>query len=400
MKYGVWLVRLIFASWMIPAGVNHFVRLFPQPMGSQPLSHELIVALIDSNIFDVVKTVELVAGVMVLACSFTPLGLLLCMPVSFCVFWWDAPLEGFGSRAALFGYSVLACNLLLCLAHARSYRAMFALRSLPDGTRRSLVLGGRLLFGAWMLANGLNHFVFPLWTVPAGHTTAATQLMAAFAHSGLFSVAMLIELLGGALLILGVFTPAALALIMPVSTCALYWSVVLDRDPLLALLSIAAFALNGLLMLGHLRHYAGALEKHALTLGESRGEPTFGSVYADAGARIARGPYIAALITLLVAVGFYAHLVTGRTALYCNLVLLIPGVLLLNGRLRDMGRSASLLILPASLLLGAFGIWLKLVEPVGWLGHYVPGAALAVTTASALWACVATSAPAQPARQD
>jgi len=128
MKYVVWLVRLVFASWMIPAGVNHFVRLFPQPMGSQPLSHELIVALIDSNIFDVVKTVELVAGVMVLACSFTPLGLLLCMPVSFCVFWWDAPLEGFGSRAALFGYSVLACNLLLCLAHARSYRAMFALR--------------------------------------------------------------------------------------------------------------------------------------------------------------------------------------------------------------------------------------------------------------------------------
>ena len=67
MKYGVWLVRLIFASWMIPAGVNHFVRLFPQPMGNQPLSQELITALIDSNIFDLVKTVELVAGVMVLS---------------------------------------------------------------------------------------------------------------------------------------------------------------------------------------------------------------------------------------------------------------------------------------------------------------------------------------------
>ena len=48
MKYAVWFVRLVFASWMIPAGVNHFYRIFPQPLGSQPLSHELIVALIDS----------------------------------------------------------------------------------------------------------------------------------------------------------------------------------------------------------------------------------------------------------------------------------------------------------------------------------------------------------------
>jgi hypothetical protein len=397
MKYGVWLVRLIFASWMIPAGVNHFVRLFPQPMGSQPLSHELIVALIDSNIFDIVKTVELLAGVMVLSSAFTPLGLLLCLPVSFCVFWWDAPLEGFGSRAALFGYSVLSCNLLLCLAYARSYVPMLALRSLPDGSRRNLVLAGRLLFGAWMLANGLNHFVYPMWAVPAGSTAAATQLMAAFAHSGLFSVAMLIQMVGGALLMLGVFVPAALALMMPVTTCALYWSVVLDGDPMLAILAIAAFAVNGLLMLGHLRFYRGALEKHALTLGESRGESTFAAVYVDAGARTSRGPYMAALITLLVAVWFYAHLVTGRTAMYCNLVLMIPGVLLLNGRLRDMGRSASLLILPASLLLCAFGIWLKLLEPVGWLGHAVPGTALVVTTALALWGCVAASSSSRPA---
>jgi hypothetical protein len=33
MKYAVWLVRLVFAAWMIPAGLNHFIPLFPQPMG-------------------------------------------------------------------------------------------------------------------------------------------------------------------------------------------------------------------------------------------------------------------------------------------------------------------------------------------------------------------------------
>lgn len=131
MKYAVWFVRLVFAAWMIPAGLNHFVRLFPQPMGSQPLSHELIVALIDSHLFDLVKAVELIAGVCVLFGFYAPLALILCMPVSFCVFFWDAPLEGWGSRAALFGYGALLSNVLLCLAYAKSYRSMFALRSTP-----------------------------------------------------------------------------------------------------------------------------------------------------------------------------------------------------------------------------------------------------------------------------
>jgi uncharacterized membrane protein YphA (DoxX/SURF4 family) len=131
MKYAVWFVRLVFAAWMIPAGLNHFVRLFPQPMGSQPLSHELIVALLDSHLFDLVKAVELIAGISVLIGFYTPLFLIICMPVSFCVFFWDAPLEGWGSRAAIFGYSVLLCNVLLCLAYHRSYHSMFALRSKP-----------------------------------------------------------------------------------------------------------------------------------------------------------------------------------------------------------------------------------------------------------------------------
>jgi uncharacterized membrane protein YphA (DoxX/SURF4 family) len=131
MKYAIWFLRLLFAAWMIPAGLNHFVTLFPQPMGSQPLSHELIVALLDSHLFDLVKAVELLAGVCVLTGFYTPLALVMCMPVSFCVFYWDTPLEGWGSRASMFGEAVLITNCLLCLAHIKSYRAMFALRAKP-----------------------------------------------------------------------------------------------------------------------------------------------------------------------------------------------------------------------------------------------------------------------------
>ena len=131
MKYGLWFVRLVFAAWMIPAGLNHFIPLFPQPMGTKPLSHELIVALLDSHLFDIVKAVEFTAGVSVLTGFYTPLVLIICMPVSFCVFFWDTPLEGWGSRAAIFGSTVLFCNVLLCLAYSRSYRSLFSLRCEP-----------------------------------------------------------------------------------------------------------------------------------------------------------------------------------------------------------------------------------------------------------------------------
>jgi len=131
MKYALWFVRLVFAAWMIPAGLNHFVPLFPQPMGTQHLSRELIVALLDSHLFDLVKAVELIAGISGLTGLYTPLGLLVCMPVSFCVFYWDTPLEGWGSRASIFGEAALLSNVLLCLFYIRSYRAMFALRSKP-----------------------------------------------------------------------------------------------------------------------------------------------------------------------------------------------------------------------------------------------------------------------------
>jgi uncharacterized membrane protein YphA (DoxX/SURF4 family) len=131
MKYATWFVRLVFAAWMIPAGLNHFYPLFPQPMGRQPLSHEVIVALLDSRLFDLVKLVELVAGLSALTGFYLPLALLLCMPVSFCVFYWDAPLEGWSSRAAWFGEAVIFANSFLCLAYIKSYRSMFALRSKP-----------------------------------------------------------------------------------------------------------------------------------------------------------------------------------------------------------------------------------------------------------------------------
>jgi uncharacterized membrane protein YphA (DoxX/SURF4 family) len=134
---------------------------------------------------------------------------------------------------------------------------------------RHLVLIGRLVFGAWMLASGLNHFFLALWPEPAGHEPLAQQLMAALAHSRLLDVAMAIQLVTGALILVGILVPLALCVVAPVSVCALYWALVLDHQPLGALLALAAVALNGLLMLAWIDDYKGVLQRRALALGEA-----------------------------------------------------------------------------------------------------------------------------------
>lgn len=128
MRYAVWFVRLVFAAWMVPAGLNQFYPIFPQPMGNVPLSTEMITALLDSGLFNLVKAVELFAGLCLLTGFYPRLALVVCLPVSFCVWYYDVPLEGWGSGAARYGWAVLGCNVLLCLAYFDGYRAMFSLR--------------------------------------------------------------------------------------------------------------------------------------------------------------------------------------------------------------------------------------------------------------------------------
>ncbi len=196
---------------------------------------------------------------------------------------------------------------------------------------KQLVLIGRLVFGAWMLANGANYF-FTLWPMPTGHEPLAIQLMNAFLHSGLLGVAMTIELLTGVSILVGLFVPVALCVVMPVSTCALYWAAVLDHQPLDASLAVAAFALNGTLMLAYIDYYKGTLQRQAMAYSESlQAGGSYDALFVNPNGRTSRGQFAAALLTLLAVVVFYERLVGGVTAHWCLLMLVFPA-LTLNAR--------------------------------------------------------------------
>ena len=129
MRYPVWLLRLVLGAWLVPAGLNHFYPLFPQPLGHVPESTALITALIDSGLFAWVKAVELFAGLCLIFGWRVPLALVLELPVSFNVWYWDVQLEGWGSLAAYYGWAVLGANVLLIAAYYRHYLPLLQPRS-------------------------------------------------------------------------------------------------------------------------------------------------------------------------------------------------------------------------------------------------------------------------------
>ena len=252
---------------------------------------------------------------------------------------------------------------------------------------RALILVGRLVFGAWMLLNGANYLFVSLYPQPTGHEPLAVQLMAALVHSRLLNVAMVIQLVTGALILIGAFIPVALCVVMPICVCALYWSVVLEHQPLGALLALVAFALNGLLMLAYLDYYKSMLQRHALTLGERKGGVvSYEARFANPSGRTSRGDFIGALIPLLAAAALYFFLVKNRNGDWVLVTLLFPAAVLHARRLHDMGQTAWLLLIPG--LLDVTAIWLHMNKSNPEIRPGVVLAAVVVSAAFVLWGLI------------
>jgi uncharacterized membrane protein YphA (DoxX/SURF4 family) len=124
MKYLVIAGRMIFGGWMVYAGLNHWFHFTPQPFGQNPVSIELTTVLIESGLFDLVKAMETITGVLVLMGVFVPLALVAALPISVVVAYFNLVLEHNGVVNYVAGTLVLGINLLLMLAYVDSYRPL------------------------------------------------------------------------------------------------------------------------------------------------------------------------------------------------------------------------------------------------------------------------------------
>ncbi|WEK46464.1 MAG: DoxX family membrane protein [Candidatus Andeanibacterium colombiense] len=127
--------------------MSDFVHFLPPP--------DIVGALIENGIlFHLVKAVELVAGVALLANRFVPLGLVVSMSVTVIVFIVDVFKPEFRLRAFLMGSGTLAMTLVMLIAYLDHYRPMLAVKAKPnpdpakprqaDGGEFPTVVGGLL----------------------------------------------------------------------------------------------------------------------------------------------------------------------------------------------------------------------------------------------------------------
>lgn len=78
----VYAAQFFFGGWFVAHGLNQWLEFFPRPKGSSPIARDLIMALNASGLFDVVKIMEVITGVLLLANRFVPLAVILSFPVA------------------------------------------------------------------------------------------------------------------------------------------------------------------------------------------------------------------------------------------------------------------------------------------------------------------------------
>jgi uncharacterized membrane protein YphA (DoxX/SURF4 family) len=228
--------------------------------------------------------------------------------------------------------------VVLCLSYLDTYRAMLAARVTPRG-QANLILAGRVVFGAFLVLSGANRLFGPVFPVPVGHTPLSIELMTALVDSRLIDVVAGLQLVTGALILAGRFVPLALCVAMPLSVCAAFWAVVLDRTPGGVAVALVSLALNAGLMLAWIDAYTPMLGRRALAAGEQPGEGrNYDRLYAIPVGRIAPAQFGGALAVLLVVAAFYHFVVTGGTAFYALLTLAYPAIVLVARLLQGMRR--------------------------------------------------------------
>ena len=147
----------------------------------------------------------------------------------------------------------------------------------------------RLYLGAWMVVNGLNHWV-PIFPQPFGGSPLSQLFITSLVDTGLFGFAKALEVIGGLMLILDIFTPLGLALLLPVSGMVYFnaaylqgrWFRVWGDNGLY--MGTGCFFMNIILMLVYVRYYLPMLSMKS-TMGPLRDLALLSGIFGDLGLR-------------------------------------------------------------------------------------------------------------------
>jgi|CXWL01.1.fsa_nt_gi uncharacterized membrane protein YphA (DoxX/SURF4 family) len=139
-KLTVTLMRLLLGAWMVISGYSYWAPhfglepAFPQPLGTLPLSNQMLVTMIEVGLFDFVKTCEIIGGLCLILGVFVPFATVLLLPISAIVFYNAIGLNLRTDRLfdpGYFGVTCLYMNIFVAIGYIRYYIPMLTLASSP-----------------------------------------------------------------------------------------------------------------------------------------------------------------------------------------------------------------------------------------------------------------------------
>lgn len=135
-------VQFLFGGWFLFHGTNYWAHWFTQPPGASAGSHELISALIDTGLFSIVKAIEVVVAVALLANRLVPLAAVAAFPVTL-VIAYDNLVVIHDVFGCVVGVTIILTNSLIALGHLERFLPMLAWRTEDPSLAGVKILLGR-----------------------------------------------------------------------------------------------------------------------------------------------------------------------------------------------------------------------------------------------------------------
>jgi putative oxidoreductase len=124
---------------------------------------------------------------------------------------------------------------------------------------KTAVLVARILLGLIFVVFGLNGFF--LFITPPEHTPASGAFINLLVATGFMYVEKSFEIIGGALLLLDLYVPLALAILAPIVVSILLFHLLMERYTLV--IGVVPFLLWFFLAWAYRRHFAPLLVRRA-----------------------------------------------------------------------------------------------------------------------------------------
>jgi hypothetical protein len=132
-RYAVPAARSLLGLTFVVIGINFFLHFLPQPpIAAAPLAF-LSALLASGFIMPLIKTIEVVAGLMLLSNRFVPLALTLLAPIIVAIVGYHLSLAPEGTPIALL---VLVLELALAWAYRRAFAPMLQAKVKPEPVGR------------------------------------------------------------------------------------------------------------------------------------------------------------------------------------------------------------------------------------------------------------------------